>query len=99
MEQTLTTFWPIITFLSSAFVIALVWFIRLESKVIACEKEIVKIENSLDDLRLKHELKIDGVKSSTEMKIDSLTSLLNEVRIILARIEGGLHKDKEQKQQ
>ena len=98
MEQTLTTFWPIITFLSSAFVIALVWFIRLESKVLSSEKELIKIENSLDDLRLKHELKIEGVKSSTEIKIDSLTSLLNEVRIILARIEGGMHKDKEQKQ-
>lgn len=86
MESLLTIFWPVLAFLISAFVMSLIWFIRLESKVLTGEKEINRVENSVDDLRLKY-----------ETKIDNLTTSMNEIRVLLAEIKGSLSRSENNK--
>lgn len=73
------------------------WFIRLEQAVKSSERECKRLDITLTSLKIEHASKIDGVKSSAEIKIDNLTNSLNEIRVMLARIEGALgsHSDKE----
>ena len=56
-----------------------IWFIRLESRLIYLEKD----HDKLVELSAKNDLAFDK-------KIDKLSNDLNEIRVILARIEGSL---------
>ena len=61
----------------------IIWFIRLEARLIYLEKD----HDKLVELSAKNDMVFDK-------KIDKLSNDLNEIRVILARIEGSLkHKE------
>jgi hypothetical protein len=72
------------------------WFIRLESKTLYNEKGLTKVENSIDDIRIQIDADLTKIRDATEHKIDNLSTSLNEVRVILARIEGSLSRNHKQ---
>ncbi len=78
MDINILSLWPI--YLSA--IGFTIWLVRLESKALYSEKEIVKIES-----------KIAINNSQTELKINVLSGSLNEIKCSLARIEGALSKN------
>ena len=69
--------WPILL----TIIAGLIWFIRLEAKVLSNEKDTLRIDRELTQ-----------VEMSATSKIDILSNSLSEIRCSLARIEGALSK-------
>lgn len=76
----------LIQWVISGFIIALVWFIRLESKVLF-----------LMDDHSNHKKEVKENDSKDSDKIDKLNQGLTEIKISLARIEGSLIRLDEKK--
>ena len=62
---------------------SIIWFIRLEARLIYLEKD----HNKLVELAAKSEMMFDK-------KIDKLSSDLSDIRVILGRIEGSFIQQK-----
>jgi hypothetical protein len=82
--EILSQIWPI--FLTLIFVI--IWAVRLEAKNMSCEKEYLRIDRDLAELKIK----IDSEHSKIDSRFETVALKLNEIGCSLARIEGALSK-------
>lgn len=72
----------------SAFILGIVWFARLEAKVMFQVNENTRFDKEIDDLRKK----VDCEHTKIDGKFETMAVKLNEIGCSLARIEGALSK-------